>query len=831
MPHSFNLVCLLLAVAATLVMPSMAAGAVPGRNLVAGLPAQYDPAPTYADTADEGDIHQLTDGLYGKPLPADVSDVGAGAIWSQRTATVGWQYVSPLSITFDLGSSQRIGCVSVSTAAGSAGVYWPRAIALMVSDDKKDWRFAGELVSLSRGDGLPKVQEYSQHRFVARDLHISGRYVAFVVSLSGTPFFFSDEIEVYADTNLKAPLQKGVAVGDFAAAQKFVMDNATCFGVETRMARDYAAIREELQLANLLPARKKELGQQLEKAAAQIGEVPVAAANKFKAILPLNAPHSEMMKVHGAVLASRGLSPLFIWKNHRFDYVEWLDKPPVVKTAGELNISVLGNERRGDAFWIGNASQRDQQVTLTVAGPRGAKRGWLRLYQVPWVDTAQGAPMPCALVPLQVQGGKYTLTLPAGMTSKLWCEVEGGALPAGSHRTVINLKSGSNALRISLAINSIPSPVASFAGDDLGLGLWDYTDHQGAYAINPKNLKAAIALARDYGVDMPSAGPAVLPPPQATDFDANDQLIKALDFRVLDEWVARWPNARAYTVFINQQAGTFAGAAMGTPAFEARLGAWGRAILAHLKTLKLRPEQLPILILDEPRTAEQDAILAGWIKAFKKGAPELVIFSDPIWPDPSQSPHQEAFTLPDILCPNMQVFLRDKKISEEYYLARQAAGQPLWFYECSAAARLSDPTSYFRLQAWWAFRYGATSVHYWALGDTGGAINSWNEYTGGRGLAYTPAFIGEDSAIGSVQFEAIREGVQDYRAFTILRQRAESSRNEALKQEAARLLSPASLETVCNFREDYSWRTARDHAAADRFRAQVLGLIEKIEKD
>lgn len=816
-----------------LIGPCHAAEPSRPQNLVAGLAAEFEPVPNYADTVDAADPHQLTDGVYSKGRNRNIEGVGSRAIWGQKS-TVGWVHVTPITIRFDLGRSQRIDGISLSSAAGAAGVYWPRAIAIMVSDDGKAWRFAGELMSLSRHKSLPKIQQYSEHRFEAQGLNQQGRYIAFIVSISGTPFFFSDEIEVYATSDTKSAAKIGGPTFDsMEAARKYVADNATRFGVGTRLARDYMAIREELIAAKLLPAKRKELSNQLEAAAAQIDTVAVPPAAQFRGQLPLNEPHARMLGVHGALLAARGLPPFFAWKNHRYDYLEWLDAPPAADAAVAMQVSLLGDEQRGDAFWVGNASSSDRKVEISLTSSSGTLPKGLRLYQVPWVDTAQNAPMPCALLPIDGSGDRYQFTMPAGLTTKVWCQVDGSALPPGNHRVVLTLRSAGREMRVPLDVRIRPLPAAlvKAAGDKLSLGFWDYTDRQGAYAINPGNIPAAIALARDYGTDMPSGGPRLLPQPAESDFDKDHNLIKAPDYTELDEWVARWPNSHTYTVFLNWEKPTFAGTQMGTPAFEARVSAWGKALLNHLQKLQLRPSQMGLLLIDEPTTDEKDAILAGWLQAFKKGAPELTFLNDPVWPDPTKSNHQDAMTLPAIICPNLQIFLQNKKVSEKYYGDLQAAGQSLWFYQCSAAARLTDPTRYFRYQAWWAFHYNADAIHYWALGDTGGAINSWNEYTAGRRLAFTPAFIGPTELYKTVQLEAIRDGMQDHRTFTLLRAAAAASSNTTLKAQATQLLSDLKLEELYGkTAQDYSWNTASGHDAPDRFREHTLELLDKLGK-
>src|SRR5439155_1167983 len=80
--------------------------------------------PNYPLTSDGGDEVQLTDGAYSVGTP----------LWTRATS-VGWVNAAPVTIVIDLGSIQPIAGVSFSTAAGTAGVLWPRSIFVMVSGD------------------------------------------------------------------------------------------------------------------------------------------------------------------------------------------------------------------------------------------------------------------------------------------------------------------------------------------------------------------------------------------------------------------------------------------------------------------------------------------------------------------------------------------------------------------------------------------------------------------------------------------------------------------------------------------------------------------------
>ena len=160
---------------------------------------------------------------------------------------------------------------------------------------------------------------------------------------------------------------------------------------------------------------------------------------------------------------------------------------------------------------------------------------------------------------------------------------------------------------------------------------------------------------RSHFVDTPWATSAVLPWPKADAFDAQNNLKAEMDFSKLDEWIALWPGARRYFVFASV-GDWFAGATSADSNFAPRVASWSKALSAHMTQLGLQPKQLGILLVDEPHSDEQDAVIASWAKAINAAAPELTLFSDPIWLRPDQTKNQDAITEMDLLSFHIPVF-------------------------------------------------------------------------------------------------------------------------------------------------------------------------------
>ena len=138
---------LTLACSIGLIAPAMAeaptAPAGPGaQNIALGAKYTLWPAPNYSYCTEAGDATQLTDGKTTTDY-----------FWTQP-GTVGWSGAPYAVVTVDLGRVEPIAGASFDTAAGVAGVLWPAAIHLLVSDVVMPGRMNGRDLA----EGLATMQ-------------------------------------------------------------------------------------------------------------------------------------------------------------------------------------------------------------------------------------------------------------------------------------------------------------------------------------------------------------------------------------------------------------------------------------------------------------------------------------------------------------------------------------------------------------------------------------------------------------------------------------------------------------------------------------------------
>jgi hypothetical protein len=287
-----------------------------------------------------------------------------------------------------------------------------------------------------------------------------------------------------------------------------------------------------------------------------------------------------------------------------------------------------------------------------------------------------------------------------------------------------------------------------------------------------------------------------------------------------------------YMVFPSVQP-KFAGFEKGTPEFKKAVAGWINWWVAQLAKWNIRPDQLALLLVDEPREPQQDAVIIEYAKVIREAQPRVVVFNDPIWVVP-QKANPEMFELSSVLCPNLPMWISRDASFADFYVKQRDAGRALWFYSCSGPGKLLDPYGYHRLQQWFCWKYDAKGAGFWAFGDSNGA-SSWNEYATTVG-AYTPLFLDAKTVTSGKHMEAIREGMEDYEYLRILRDRIAELEKKGVQGDALAaaktLLDTAADRVIACMKQgkDINWKEAKDRTIADQVRVEILDALSSLSK-
>jgi len=302
--------------------------------------------------------------------------------------------------------------------------------------------------------------------------------------------------------------------------------------------------------------------------------------------------------------------------------------------------------------------------------------------------------------------------------------------------------------------------------------------------------------------------------------------VRGPDTAAFDDWSARWPEARRYCIFMSVGA-SIAGSSMNTPRFNAIVGSWITYWVEHARARGIKPEQLVLLLVDEPSRNQQDEVIIAWAKAIRAAQPKVVLWENPTYARPWEA-RSEMMSSVDVLCPNRNQMLSAGRPFEEFYRKQKADGRRLELYS-GGPIHLLDPYSFVRLQAWTCWDMGAEATLFWAFSDTGGG-NPWNPYDSPDSNG-APMFLAPDSVTAGKHMEALRESVEDFEYLVMLKAAVANANphHSGLAQGRELLATGARRVLDAPWASKMSWFDEKDRSVADTVRIEILRALEALE--
>ena len=209
--------------------------------------------------------------------------------------------------------------------------------------------------------------------------------------------------------------------------------------------------------------------------------------------------------------------------------------------------------------------------------------------------------------------------------------------------------------------------------------------------------------------------------------------------------------------------------------------------------------------IDEPGGIGWPAVhrLVEFGKMVKKADPRIRIYVNG---GGDVAMYEALAPVTDIWCPGINQIAQEPEKTE----IMAAPGKQIWSYNCSysnctSAGRTlkgADLVAEYRAAAIVAFRYGINGAGFWT--SIMGAEDPW---TRTEGYDYMIVYPGRTGPVTSRRWEAVREGVEDFRILTALRACLEASGKqlgEDVKPRIRHLLGvsvPRLVDDVMNFKE------------------------------
>ncbi|MBO4345827.1 MAG: hypothetical protein J5833_08720, partial [Victivallales bacterium] len=515
----------------------------------------------------------------------------------------------------------------------------------------------------------------------------------------------------------------------------------------------------------------------------------------------------------------------------RWDNLQPMDVPPS-KAKAAFTCEMMRNEVRAETFNILNPTDSPIKYDVKITGfPEAA---CVDVREVLFTDTKQLKCVSGALRP--GKGTSIETEVPAGTSRQIWLSFNRLSLKAGRYKgKAVLTPEGKGLKTLALKLELVVRDVDFPAKPRLHLCGWDHLESGAKYYRAPGNIKSNLEMMRSIYVDSPWANPETVLPKGAR-FNEAGNLVNGneLDFSVLDNWVKLWSGAEIYCVFMAVK-NSFNGEPMGTPRFNTMVGEYYKLFVDHAEKQGVEPSRLLFLIYDEPQSHEADRIIVAWAKAMKATVPDVLLFIDPLYKDPTEG-LPEMFEAKDVLCPNTVHLIEGGKPFKDFYMKYKEAGKKMALYSCSGPARLLDPLRYHRAQMWRAFELDAFMCGYWAFGCGGGIGDSWHAYRQ-RGIEYSPYFVSQTDVMAAKQSAGIQEGMQDFEILCMLRDRIAECKKAGKDVAAAQKLLDDAVERALAVPPEAAekgsgiihWEVDSDRSVMDKVRVELTRMLEKMK--
>lgn len=757
-----------------------------------------NPAPNYSLTTDPGDAWQLTDGKR----------VGVGRLWTSSEA-VGWVNARPVEVTIDLAGEATVVGVAFSTAAGTAGVQWPRAIYVLGSRDGRRYTFLGDLIALDAARSTrPPSDGYATYTFQTGSLTpIITRYVRLIIDGQG-PFVFADEVEVFGAATAGANTTE-----EISDTNRFFWQRRVADVLATLVTREQSRITERIGTG---PARSPAPPPQY----ADAPEAASAPAAPQPVELPLPGRQSAAFASLGAFEQSEGAPALSVWAAGPWDPLQ-IDAPAPRGPSPPVVVHLMNGETRAAAIDLRNSTARAITCTVSIDIDGTTMPAYVSLRRVLWTARDDGEAVASILSRQEPTPQGLSLAVPAGATVQVWIAFSPADLTPGVHGGRVTVRAGTVAHQVGIELRLFKSGMPRAL--PLLVGGWDYTDGDanGASALAP--AAEIVGVLREHGVNVAWATGATL------GFAGGAPITSGTgDAPRLESWLAGWRPTHRYRFFLNV-ADSFGQTRRGSAEFAQQVSQWAEFWSSVLRKRGIVPDAVDLLLVDEPHSSEQIDRIADWAAAIHQAG---VGFRVLVTLD-SKDPHDAPDRLVDAVDGIIFEWNRSQSTAAYQAVISQLASRQKTaeFYGTQGPALSLDPYGYYRLQAWQAFATGAIGSSFWGLTDTGGALDS-SGLTSNRPI-YAPLAFLTRRVVATKQLEAIREGAEDYYYLDLLRRLSGPTRDAhsppALLSRARLLLSniqQAVLEDTAA--TDPRWLTQRDRSRADIARISAGELIDAL---
>ncbi len=464
---------------------------------------------------------------------------------------------------------------------------------------------------------------------------------------------------------------------------------------------------------------------------------------------------------------------------------------------GGLDCSLPENQVQIDALYQGETGQGAFRVAWGQNTPMRARfavqtpvredgtrfTGSLRLFEVAATGTLNGENALDALMDL---GDSGLMTLLPGEPGLVWVQAQAGGTAPGEYTGKVVAyplmgEASNTEIELRISVPDLQMP----RDNPLTLCTWDYIPNQWF----PERAAEVLEGMRGHGVDV---FPRTIAP--AATLNSAGEL--GIDWGKLDEELARI-GASGEVLFHIGRPGIAWPENFPEEQKRAKEIEYLLAFRDHLKAAGWDYHRYAFYPVDEPGLdfgKNTVPILVQAAELIRAADPQFRIYTDPV-PTLSRADFERIEPLIDVWCPNMRLVTgllagdpRMRRIMD--------SGKTVWSYECESQVRSLSPLVYNRANAWRAWHFGLDGIGMWTFSTT--QEDHWPDRDA-RKEEYALVYPGV-LPVSSVRWEALRDGVEDVAALSLLKAAVEAQRSNEGKRElvaqAEALLRNAAVDVM-----------------------------------
>jgi hypothetical protein len=539
--------------------------------------------------------------------------------------------------------------------------------------------------------------------------------------------------------------------------------------------------------------------------------------------LPLSSAHQQMYEVVAEAERASGSPAFSAWAANPWKPLHPLERPLDAQNA-TLSIALMPGERRALALNVRSTSVINSRLRIWV-NVTGFRPDAIQIYQVNWTGDHRSKWAAAELELLGDATATRDASVLPGVTHQVWLEVHPDivAVPGSFVGNVSLSTDGGQTTDVPIEIKVFAT---RFDRPSMHFGGWDYS-FSANYAVLDTTRSQFVEYLQARHVDTPweQRHSRIM---HWQNLDASGNAVAPLDSAAMQRWLAQWPNARRFRVFLHVD-DQIAGIPISDHRFAHAVATWAQAWATEIRRFNKSPEQFDLLLVDEPQTDEQDRTTEAWATAIRDSGAGFGIWTDLVWRDPLGIP-ESLFDAVDTVAVYMGFAeSQDRWRHELWARTLSERGKTLELYAFDGPARRLDPHTYYRLTPWRAFFMGASAVSFWSFADTG-ASSPDNEFAADR-VNYSPLFLNDENVRPGKHMEAAAEGIQDVHYLEMLDQVVSSHADEAVRLQAQQLLHEAAVfvyESPPSTNAQWESQGATD--GADNHRVRIAEFLDSLSR-